>query len=167
LTRRTYRVESGEMKKKKIKTDVPALIAKMRSAVDVQSLPRHLIFRCFKCREVLPVALMFTLVDGKPRCPKCAAQRARRKLRLSDFPDSVTIRRVSEGEPLTLGESIRARRRAAGLTQAQLAERLGVSRITINKWERQRILPNGEHRWSLTQSLQGATVWGTACPKLR
>ncbi len=39
----------------------------------------------------------------------------------------------------TIGAAIRAARRAAGLTQAQLAEAISVERATVTKWE------NGKH----------------------
>lgn len=34
-----------------------------------------------------------------------------------------------------MGERVRERREAAGLTQAELAERIYVSRQTVNNWE--------------------------------
>ena len=37
---------------------------------------------------------------------------------------------------MKLGERIRARRQALGLTQEQLAQKLGVSAPAVNKWER-------------------------------
>ena len=41
-----------------------------------------------------------------------------------------------------IGSNIQSRRRAIGLTQEQLAERSGVSRVTINRIERGKLNPS-------------------------
>lgn len=45
---------------------------------------------------------------------------------------------------MTLGESIREARKAAGLTQKQAAEKLGVSIQSIAKWEKEQLFPDDE-----------------------
>lgn len=45
---------------------------------------------------------------------------------------------------MKLGERLQALRRAAGLSQEQLAEKLNVSRQAISKWERDESLPDAE-----------------------
>lgn len=45
---------------------------------------------------------------------------------------------------MTLGESIKAARKAAGLTQKQAAEKLGVSIQSIAKWEKEQLFPDDE-----------------------
>lgn len=42
-------------------------------------------------------------------------------------------------------EHARAIRRAAGVTQARMAEELGVTRATINRWESGMRRPRGKH----------------------
>ncbi len=44
--------------------------------------------------------------------------------------------------PEQLGSRIAARRRARGLTQGQVAERMGVSPQAVSKWERGRSCPD-------------------------
>ena len=43
---------------------------------------------------------------------------------------------------MNLGEKIKERRKQAGLTQEQLAERLNVSRQAITKWETNKGIPD-------------------------
>jgi transcriptional regulator with XRE-family HTH domain len=47
----------------------------------------------------------------------------------------------SEGSQI--GDRIRARRRALGLTQAEFGQLVGVSRETVNRWENGKRVPNG------------------------
>lgn len=42
-----------------------------------------------------------------------------------------------------LSDRVKTLRRALGLTQAELAERLGVSHITVNRWENGQVVPSG------------------------
>lgn len=46
----------------------------------------------------------------------------------------------------TLGDHIRQRRLELGLTQLELAEKLGVSEATVVNWETNRGMPNRSHR---------------------
>jgi transcriptional regulator with XRE-family HTH domain len=50
-----------------------------------------------------------------------------------------------EGGNMTLGETIKARREAAGMTQEELAERLYVSRQAVSKWEAGASVPNDDN----------------------
>lgn len=43
---------------------------------------------------------------------------------------------VEDSRPVRIGNAIRAARLARGLSQAQLAETLGVHRTTVGDWER-------------------------------
>lgn len=56
-----------------------------------------------------------------------------------------------------IGAFIRERRRAAGLTQEQLADRLGVSAKAVSKWERSICLPDASLYQPLCRQL-GVTV---------
>ena len=47
-----------------------------------------------------------------------------------------------EDSKMNLGEKIKERRKQAGLTQEQLAERLNVSRQAITKWETNKGIPD-------------------------
>lgn len=47
-----------------------------------------------------------------------------------------------KGEKMNVGENIKAARKAAGVTQAELAERLGVYQKDISRWEKGEIQPN-------------------------
>lgn len=52
-----------------------------------------------------------------------------------------------------IGANIQSRRRAVGLTQEQLAERLGVSRQTVAKWEAGDTTPDLANAGALAQVL--------------
>ena len=56
-----------------------------------------------------------------------------------------------------IGANIQATRQAAGLTQEQLAEAVGVSRQTVTKWESGETSPDLEHAAALADAL-GCTV---------
>jgi transcriptional regulator with XRE-family HTH domain len=53
----------------------------------------------------------------------------------------VHIRRFKKMNSMKLGEELASRRRAAGLTQAELASRMGTSQAAISKIESGRVLP--------------------------
>lgn len=55
--------------------------------------------------------------------------------------------------PQTTGESIRRLRRAAGLSQEELAERLGVSRQSVSLWEQGNTQPSLENLRAMTEIL--------------
>ena len=48
---------------------------------------------------------------------------------------------------MTLGQNIQNARRAQGLSQEALAEKIGVSRQALGKWEKDTALP-GLRRWA-------------------
>lgn len=58
---------------------------------------------------------------------------------------------------MNIAANIQATRQAAGLTQEQLAEAVGVSRQTIAKWESGETSPDLEHAAALAEKL-GTTV---------
>ena len=53
------------------------------------------------------------------------------------------------------GDGIRAARRGAGLTQAQLADKLEVNQTTVARWEAGVLAPNHRHRSRLADLLGG------------
>ena len=54
---------------------------------------------------------------------------------LRPFPGCAIIAEGPEGGKAMLGENIKALRKARGLSQQELAERLHVVRQTVSKWE--------------------------------
>lgn len=64
---------------------------------------------------------------------------------------------------MSLGEKIRERRKKAGLSQEQLAEKLNVSRQAVAKWETDKGIPDvgnliaisEEFSWSLDEMIKG------------
>ncbi len=60
---------------------------------------------------------------------------------------------------MNIAENIQATRLAAGLTQEQLAETVGVSRQTIAKWESGETSPDLEHALAVAEAL-GTTLDG-------
>lgn len=53
----------------------------------------------------------------------------------------------------TLGQNIQAARRARGLSQEQLAERIGISRQALGKWENDTALPGLDNLQALAEAL--------------
>jgi len=53
--------------------------------------------------------------------------------------------------PDTSGESIKEIRQQLGLSQAALARLLGVSQVTVSKWEADRMTPRDLHATHLSQ----------------
>ena len=65
------------------------------------------------------------------------------------------------GNEERIGEEIRAARAAADLTQAQLAEKLGVTKNTVARWERGEMEPTGLYlvivrRWLAREAKRGS-----------
>ena len=58
---------------------------------------------------------------------------------------------------MTLGERLQRLRRARGMTQEQLAERIGVSRQSLSGWENDAALPDTVHVVALAE-LFGVTT---------
>jgi len=56
---------------------------------------------------------------------------------------------------LTVGQRIRLRREASGLTQDQLGRRIGVRFETVSRWERDLIPPRRRYRQLLAEELGG------------
>jgi transcriptional regulator with XRE-family HTH domain len=54
---------------------------------------------------------------------------------------------------MTFGQQLRAWRRRRLLSQQGLAERLGVSSITVQGWERDRSVPRPTHQSGLVEAL--------------
>lgn len=61
---------------------------------------------------------------------------------------------------MSLGNSLAKARKNAGMTQESVAEKLGVSRQTISKWELDETLPD------IRQSKQLATLYGVSLDAL-
>ena len=59
-----------------------------------------------------------------------------------------------------LGSKISLKRKAIGLTQAELAERMNVTRQTVNRWEAGSVLPDIEKIADI------ANILGTSCDYL-
>lgn len=57
----------------------------------------------------------------------------------------------------SLGERIRSARESAGFTQEKLAERAGVSRSAVARWETNDIEPNLNHLVLLSKTLNVST----------
>ncbi|HZD37535.1 MAG TPA: helix-turn-helix transcriptional regulator, partial [Actinomycetes bacterium] len=61
-----------------------------------------------------------------------------------------------------LSEAIRAARRRAGLSQAELAELLGVRQSSVSQWERGSTKPSTVHLLALTTTLHCSLLDFTA-----
>lgn len=57
------------------------------------------------------------------------------------------------GIPRWRGDSLRVRRIAAGWTAQQLAERVGVSKSTLTRWEQGENAPSSDHVRQLAEAL--------------
>ena len=95
-----------------------------------------------QCGECEVIALV-PLIVPTPR-PRPEPDRAK-VLALLDLPAPSTLPSLPERERL---------RRAQGLTQAQVAEVLGVNRVTVAKWEAGRCEPRGEVREQYAELLR-------------
>jgi transcriptional regulator with XRE-family HTH domain len=60
---------------------------------------------------------------------------------------------------MTLGQRVREKRKAAGLTQTALAERAGISQSTIVRTERDETVPDGATLVVLARELQTSVPW--------
>ena len=58
---------------------------------------------------------------------------------------------------MTLGQNIQNARRAQGLSQEALAEKIGVSRQALGKWEKDTALPGLDNLQALAAAL--ASAW--------
>ncbi len=68
---------------------------------------------------------------------------------------------------MTTGEQIRQRREALHISQEELAERIGVSRQAVSKWESGLSLPRGSNRERLCELLSIEPGDGSPPPKQR
>lgn len=59
----------------------------------------------------------------------------------------------------TVGSRIKHARERAGLTQAELGERLGVDQTYVSRWERDEITPRGSTRLKIANALGVRTEW--------
>jgi transcriptional regulator with XRE-family HTH domain len=64
----------------------------------------------------------------------------------------------------SLGPNIRAARVAAGVKQAELARRIGVTPTTVWKWENARVVPPLERVAQIAEQL-GVTLEGLVTPR--
>lgn len=53
----------------------------------------------------------------------------------------------------TFGERLRSARENAAMTQAELAERTGVNRVNLNRYENDRVVPQVDTAWKLADAL--------------
>lgn len=58
-----------------------------------------------------------------------------RRIRHNEKNEFISYRYYYEGEKMTLGEKIYKLRTKRSMTQEQLAEKIGVSRQSVSKWE--------------------------------
>lgn len=68
---------------------------------------------------------------------------------------------------MTLGEQIKEKREEKNLTQEDLAERIGVSRQAVSKWEGGASVPRGANREALSQLLELELPQQEECPPRR
>lgn len=61
--------------------------------------------------------------------------------------------------PMTVGQRVRDRRKAAGLTQSALAERAGISQSTVVRTERDETIPDGATLMTLARVLDTSVPW--------
>lgn len=61
--------------------------------------------------------------------------------------------------PQTIGERIRARRKALKLTQKSLAKALKLSDVSISQWERDDSEPTGKNLFALVKVLKCSPTW--------
>lgn len=62
---------------------------------------------------------------------------------------------ADDTEPQTLGAYLKAKRNAAGLSQQQLAGRLGITQQSVQQWEADGSVPSPRTLHFLTQQLPG------------
>jgi len=70
-----------------------------------------------------------------------------------------TLPHPNPGPDFTLGDRIRKARTNAGLDQAELAEKVGVSRQAVGSWERGRTVPSLPQSRSLAETLAVSLDW--------
>lgn len=66
---------------------------------------------------------------------------------------------------MTVGEQIRALRRKAGWTQAELGRRIGVGQSKVSEWEIDRVMPGAATFLRIKDVCQVATGWGVSEPQ--
>jgi DNA-binding XRE family transcriptional regulator len=79
-------------------------------------------------------------------------------LRTGDSPLATQVRMARRLPPPSIARAVRD---AAGVSQAQLADELGVHRVTVARWELEERSPRGELRLryaTLLEELQEASV---------
>ncbi|MDM8921200.1 helix-turn-helix domain-containing protein, partial [Escherichia coli] len=59
----------------------------------------------------------------------------------------------------TISERIRNRRKDVGLTQQQVAKAIGISRVSVTKWENGSSKPDGENLHLLSKLLSKSPEW--------
>jgi putative transcriptional regulator len=87
--------------------------------------------------------------------------------------NSPAFRRYKAGlivaEVQTVGENLRAAREAAGLTQGELADLIGVSVVSVSSWERDVYLPTEDNFRKLGRALKttpGTLRYGPDAPSV-
>ncbi|MGB1090538.1 MAG: helix-turn-helix transcriptional regulator, partial [Oceanobacter sp.] len=59
----------------------------------------------------------------------------------------------------TLGDRLKQRRQELGLTQVDIANRLGLTKATVSLWENGTNKPNGENFHTLAKTLKTSSEW--------
>lgn len=60
---------------------------------------------------------------------------------------------------LTFNDRIASRRKELGLTQQQLADAVGISSVSVYKWEAGITTPKGQNLFSLAEALRCSPTW--------
>jgi DNA-binding transcriptional regulator YiaG len=117
-----------------------------------------------------PVPYSFVLPDGRSvfvEVPADMIRRDRAGLGFSiagiEFLDRVRGMAMKIGDHPTAGQ-IRALREALNLTQAQLADRMGVDTLTVRRWESGRTHPGGRVTAKMRKLQRENAARGTVVP---
>ena len=79
------------------------------------------------------------------------------------FLDRIRALATSDDAPLTPARIVTLRE-AAGLTQAELARRVGVNKLTVSRWERGAMRPSADSARALRRVIKHAKRHGVTLP---
>ena len=88
-------------------------------------------------------------------------------LRQRAIPTTITVTTERKGFSLMLSETIKAIRKAKGLSQQELAVKLNVVRQTVSKWEQGLSVPDSDMLISISEALETpvSTLLGETVPE--